>query len=236
MPRADAQPVRGGRQPRSRISNREKILETSLTLFNERGVYAVSTNTIAASLGISPGNLYYHFANKEEITRELWAQLDDASHFVLKNLDPDQDLKPVLLAEMLLGTLDAIWQFRFIFRDVDELAARDPEFAKAFRDEVTWGRERMRALFDLLVANGVMRPPPDRTDLERLATNLHVLILNWLRFVTVMNGKDQIGEVDLAEGSVHAFVMLEPYLETQYGRKSRKALEQMVSERSIKLR
>src|SRR5258705_13711197 len=57
---------------RVRLTNRERILEASLALFNERGVPSVSTKTIAAHLGISAGNLYYHFANKEEIVRELW--------------------------------------------------------------------------------------------------------------------------------------------------------------------
>ena len=48
---------------------REKILDVSLQLFNEKKASNVSTVQISAAMKISPGNLYYYFANKEELIR-----------------------------------------------------------------------------------------------------------------------------------------------------------------------
>ena len=62
------------------MSTREKILDTALALFNKEGTAAISTNHIAEAAGISPGNLYYHFRNKEEVIRELFERLSAANN------------------------------------------------------------------------------------------------------------------------------------------------------------
>jgi AcrR family transcriptional regulator len=209
----------------ARGNNRDRILETSLEMFNDRGVWAVSTSTIAAELGISPGNLYYHFANKEQIIRELWAKFDHDAQLVLRDPEEDGLLPPQRLAQFFVGVFDTIWRFRFIFRDADELSARDAEFGEAFRNEVEWGRQRLLVLFNSLIRYGAMRLPEDPLDLDRLSVNMNVVLLNWLRFLSLAEGKEVVGPDAFAEGGMQAFVMLVPYLETSYAKRTRRELE-----------
>ena len=65
------------------MNTKEKIIHTSISLFNENGERAITTNHIASSLGMSPGNLYYHFKNKEDIIRHIFALYRDhlSTHF-----------------------------------------------------------------------------------------------------------------------------------------------------------
>ena len=65
--------------PRAKTS--ERIVQTSLELFNQQGERSVSTNHIAAHMEISPGNLYYNFPNNQAIIPVLFREyqaLDDS--------------------------------------------------------------------------------------------------------------------------------------------------------------
>ncbi|OSR66101.1 HTH-type transcriptional regulator AcrR [Pseudomonas syringae pv. actinidiae] len=59
-----------------RTKTRERIVQASLELFNQQGERCITTNHIAAHMEISPGNLYYHFANKQVIIAELFTQYE----------------------------------------------------------------------------------------------------------------------------------------------------------------
>ena len=59
------------------MSTKERILDASLALFNELGERKVTTNHIASHLQISPGNLYYHFKNKQAIIFALFERYEE---------------------------------------------------------------------------------------------------------------------------------------------------------------
>ena len=62
--------TQGSRSERSRT----QILEAALKLFSHRGYGATSVQEIAEAAGVSKGNVYHHFADKETIFRELLDQ------------------------------------------------------------------------------------------------------------------------------------------------------------------
>ena len=54
----------------------QRILEAALDLFNRFGEPNVSTTLVAGELGISPGNLYYHYPAKDELINRLYADYE----------------------------------------------------------------------------------------------------------------------------------------------------------------
>ena len=47
--------------------NKEKIIEVSATLFNDKSYSATSIQDIAEALGVTKAALYYYISSKEEI-------------------------------------------------------------------------------------------------------------------------------------------------------------------------
>jgi len=97
---------------------RERILETALALFNRDGEPHVTTADIADELNISPGNLYYHFRNKDEIIGLLFGELDASLAPLLAGPSSrDADVEDFWLFMHLL--FERVWEYRFFFRDLD---------------------------------------------------------------------------------------------------------------------
>ncbi|MBY5993466.1 TetR/AcrR family transcriptional regulator [Ferrimonas balearica] len=98
------------------MGTRERILDQSIRAFNHSGTAQVSVLAIATELGISPGNLYYHFRGKEEILIALLAECDLALGRLTKGVEDEiqrrADFEPYLFS--LLRVCD---HFRFLFRD-----------------------------------------------------------------------------------------------------------------------
>lgn len=69
-----------------KLKTRDRILEKALILFNEKGTAAVTTNHIASAMGISPGNLYYHFRNREEIIQNIFSVMEVESRDGLERI------------------------------------------------------------------------------------------------------------------------------------------------------
>ena len=110
------------------MKTRDRIIEASLQLFNEQGERAVTTNHIAAHLGMSPGNLYYHFRNKQQIIAELFERYAAEAEQNLalpegRALDLDDK------ARYLESMGATMWRYRFMLRDLEHLLASDAELA-----------------------------------------------------------------------------------------------------------
>ena len=127
---------------------RELILAAALKLFNAQGSHKVSTNHIARAMGISSGNLYYHFENKEHIIRELLARLIEGFDSLV-GARGEVKSGPDFIVQTISATSQLIYAYRFIYIELAALLARDEMFKSMYHDIKARRTQEFVALFDL---------------------------------------------------------------------------------------
>ncbi|ENV01408.1 MULTISPECIES: TetR/AcrR family transcriptional regulator [Acinetobacter] len=166
-------------QPKA-LKTKDRILQISLQLFNERGERSVTTNHIAAELGISPGNLYYHFRNKHEIIKELMYQYQ-AETLELLSLPEDRPLTTndkINYFQVLSGQL---WSYRFIHRDVYHLVESNEDFKKIYPRFAGQVMQQGQKIYQAFVDAGLMKMTA--SEIEALIINLWIVLTNWTNFL-----------------------------------------------------
>jgi len=191
------------------MSTRVKILDTALSLFNKEGTSAVSTNHIAEAAGISPGNLYYHFHNKQEIIRELFQRLN----VIWETYQPlPQDRVPMLddLKTVIESNYQIIWQYRFAYRELVALLRQDAELRANFLAVRQRGFDGFHQLFNEFSAAGVIHLPDDPQVINELQEIFWLISEFWLTNLEV-NGR-KVDEVEIQLGMKLILRVLQPYL------------------------
>ena len=135
-------------------STKERILNTSLALFNREGERNVTTNHIAEALGISPGNLYYHFRNKGTIVAALFERYSQNLLALLEA--PQGPLTWTIKTHYFEGLLASMWQYRFFHRDLTHFLHADPALAARYQAFVEVVLERGLVIYWELRSSGII--------------------------------------------------------------------------------
>ncbi len=134
----------------------EKILLVALQQFNELGIEQVSIRSIAREVGISAGNLTYHYKNTDTIIYELYLQLVEALSSSIKQIDP-QKLDIEWLCEQLESNFQHLWTYKFILLDFAAVARRVPSIREHFRQLVVLRQFQFRQILEILIAKGLLK-------------------------------------------------------------------------------
>ena len=187
---------------------RRRILEEAQRQFNELGEANVTTGAIAGALGISPGNLYYHFRNKDAIVEELFRGFE-ARMAVEPGAAADAAGAIEDLWLYLHLMLEAIWDFRFLYRNMDDLLARNRRLREHFNRIADRKLDAVARLCEGLVQAGAMRASPE--EIRALARNVLVVATYWLHFKALRGGRER-DAADLGQGAYQVMALVAPYL------------------------
>ncbi len=191
---------------------RSRVLAESLRLFNELGEAQVTTGTIATALDMSAGNLYYHFRNKDQIVLDLFTRFEERIDVEPRAASGGADAIEDLWLYLHL-MLEAIWEYRFLYRNLDDLLARNRKLREHFARIVERKFAVVVALSEGLVSAGAMRARPE--EIRTLARNVLLVATYWLSFQALRGrgrARAQDVEGDLGRGAYQVMALIAPYL------------------------
>ena len=192
------------------MKTRDKIIQASIALFNEQGERNVTTNHIAADLGISPGNLYYHFRNKEDIILSIYEEY--ARNLLIETMpEVDPKVKPL---DAIILYMDVVFQammkFRFFYSNLPVLLAKNPLLHDKYVEVQSFIAQRVSELLLSLRDANVMEFLDE--DLADIVSILRLVNTFWLSFYQTQNNESEINDAVFYQGVLKILVIIQPYV------------------------
>ena len=189
-----------------RPATRDRILEACRTLFNERGPAEVTTSEIAQCVGISEGNLHYHFRRKEQLVVALFDQFEAALD---RAGTPAAGLArvPEPHRAYLAGWFNMMWEWRLFYAaGVYRLA---PSLQPRLKHLTDRGQAQVKLTLDGLVRSGVLCAEP--AEIDRLVVNAWIVSSYWIDYLRSRQGVETVTRDHLRWGYAQVEALFTPY-------------------------
>jgi AcrR family transcriptional regulator len=166
---------------------KKRIIRVSMDLFNELGPDNVSTVQISRALGMSPGNLYYYYRNKQQIIREIYELMIQEYR---DNWSISEMLKPDFNTSLrLINNLRIFFKYRFLVNHMCLLGNNDPKLKKRISQITKERQEELGQYFRNLEVQGIMDFSYSSETVNRLVSVLWFLGDFWLMNREIRSGK-----------------------------------------------
>lgn len=188
------------------MKTRDRILHTSLELFNECGEPNVTTLQIADEMDISPGNLYYHFKNKTEILNELFGWYEKEIGELLSVPETSLSVEDQWLFLHLI--FEIIARYRFLYQDLVNVLSRHEKLASRFKKIVSKKDKASKQICKSLAEQGILNATQE--EIEALCKSIVMTATYWISFSTVVDGEQS--DDTLNQGVYQVMTLVFPYM------------------------
>ncbi len=160
------------------MKTKERVLIVATEMFNRNGVGVITTNHIAKGMGISPGNLYFHYDNKEEIICEIFRRMCKET-YVIWGPRRNREVRPL---EFIEDNFEIYWKFRFFHREMYALRRKDPRLGKMWKVHIAKMLKIMQITYRRWVRNGMMAKISNAKELTYISESLLAMSTTFLQF------------------------------------------------------
>lgn len=191
-----------------KIKTKDRILTTSLALFNSVGEPNVTTLLISDELDISPGNLYYHFKSKGDIVSVLFDGYE-AEVGELLAVPEDVSISLEQISFFLHILFETVARYRFLYQDLVNVLSRYDNLQTRFRKILNRKRQAFRIICNSLSQQGIAHFSDN--ELDALCEQLTLTTCYWSSFDSLAKLNDR-DTTDPGRGVYQMLHLLLPYL------------------------
>lgn len=159
---------------------KSNILQKAIELFNETGTASTSMNALAEAIGISAGNLQYHYKSKEDVIRDIYEVMFTDWQSIYTGMDETFSIET--LRAIMKKNFDLTWKYRFFYREYAALLRNDSKLSKRFREVQEQRLIEQETLINLLASQSGGRSAPDPKEIKNVALIGWVLGNTWLSY------------------------------------------------------
>jgi AcrR family transcriptional regulator len=191
-----------------KLRTKDKILQASIELFNQQGERQVTTNHIAAHLGISPGNLYYHFRNKEDIVRQIFKEY---AKLLENRIQPPNRTSEALdaLAQYLDVVFELMWRFHFFYANLPDILARDEALQQDYLLVQKGVLTKVVSVLQALKKAEVIAI--DEQDIPTFAHTIKLVVTFWISYLKTQAPQAAIDQQQAYQGVLKVLLLFKPY-------------------------
>lgn len=177
------------------MKTKEKILQQALALFNEKGVNQVAALEISQVLGISYGNLTYHFKNKEALVMTLYERMQEELNASINDL-VQQIFEENYRLNLVHKTFEVTWKYRFVYLDLSSLML---QFAPIRAAEKKYAQNRAKIMTkakEYLIREGFLKPAI-QVDYDLTIRSLSLILHAWVTDARLFQEKGKMNNIEV---------------------------------------
>ena len=154
--RAEGKPL--GKRERTKINNREAILQAARGVFADLGYGATTVRDIIRRTGLASGTFYNYFRSKEEVFEAL---MDEGMRRIRPRLRAER-IRSRTFEDFIRNALHAYFEYLASDRETFEVMRRNPNTVRVRMEtaEMIAGFEEIREYMEEDIRNGTL-PPVD---------------------------------------------------------------------------
>lgn len=176
------------------MKTRDKILNEALKLFNEKSFDQVSALQISQSLGMSYGNLTYHFKKKEDIILVLYQEMQEELNTAMANVVQSL-FEETFHLKLIIQLFEITWKYRFIYLGLSSLMSQYEEISITEKKNSESRARILDKAKDYLIREDFLKDNIN-IDYDLMIRNLSLILYSWIMDAKLFYSGDESKKID----------------------------------------